>query len=127
MNQEDRIYDVHTLAQHALDHLEMGTVLQAVGRVRPYTKPREIITFQCADHPDCAYTKEFNSIGEAREYFKIPGRRSMQAEAQYTRIQEAKKAGLKQREVAERLGISIRTVKRYWKLKGPPTLINNSL
>ena len=78
LNKKDRIYDVHTLAQHALDHLEMDTVLQAVGRVRPYTKPREVITFQCAGHPDFDYTKEFCSLGEARDYFDIPGRRNAQ-------------------------------------------------
>ena len=37
LNQRDRTYDLHKLAQHALNHLEMDTVLQAVGRVRPYT------------------------------------------------------------------------------------------
>ena len=31
LNRKDRIYDVHALAQHALNHLEMDSVLQAVG------------------------------------------------------------------------------------------------
>ncbi len=78
LNHADHIYDLHALAQHALDHLEMDTVLQAVGRVRPYTKPREVITFQCAGHPDLDYTGEFTSIGEARKHFDILGSRSAQ-------------------------------------------------
>lgn len=121
-NQGDRIYDLHELAQHALDHLEMDTVLQAVGRVRPYTKPREIITFQCADHPALSYTKEFSCLGEARSYFDIADKRSTQVAELYTRVQEAKTKGLKQREAASKLDVSIRTIKRYWNMKVPPTL-----
>jgi hypothetical protein len=127
LNQEDRIYDLHKLAQHALNHQEMDTVLQAVGRVRPYTKPREVITFQCADHPDFAYTREFASIGEARNYFDILNRRTAQKAKICNQIQEARNNGLKQREVASLLGVSIRTIKRYWNQKVPPTLINNFL
>ncbi len=127
LNKEDRIYDLHALAQHALDHQEMGTVLQAVGRVRPYTKPREIITFQCADHPDFDYTREFTSIGEVRNYFGIPGIRSAQTSALRVQIQDAKNKRLKQSEAASMLGVSIRTIKRYWNQKVPPTLINNFL
>jgi hypothetical protein len=114
LHSKDRFYDVHGLAQHALDHLEMGTVLQAVGRVRPYSRSREIITFQCADHPHFQYTREFSSIGEAREYFGIEGKRSAMAKKTIATVQLAKEKGLKQKEVAERLGISVRTVKRYW-------------
>jgi hypothetical protein len=123
LNPKDRIYDIHALSQHALDHLEMDTVLQAVGRVRPYTKPREVITFQCASHPDLDYTKEFASIGEARNYFDIPGRRSAQTAELFARIQEARNKGLKQIEAAEQLGIGLRSVQRYWKSNPPPTLI----
>ena len=118
LNREDRIYDLHTLAQHALDHQEMDTVLQAVGRVRPYTKSREVITFQCADHPDFAYTREFASLGEARKYFDIPGRRSSQTAALNTQVQGAKNEGLKQREAATLLGVSIRTIKTILESKG---------
>jgi len=122
-NREDRIYDLHTLAQHALNHQEMDTVLQAVGRVRPYTKPREVITFQCAEHPDFAYTKEFNSVGEARKYFNIPGRRAAQTTMLCDQILNARSEGMKQREAASLLGVSLRTIKRYWNKKVPPTLI----
>ena len=65
VHNQHKYYDIHRLAQLALDQQEMDVVLQAVGRVRPYTKPREIITFQCAKHPKFDYTQEFASIEEA--------------------------------------------------------------
>ena len=118
LNQKDRLYDLHTLAQHALDHQEMDTVLQAVGRVRPYTEPREVITFQCAGHPDFEYTREFTSIGEARNHFSIPGRRSAQTAELRSQVQDAREKGMKQHEAATQLGVSTRTIKRYWNRKG---------
>ena len=117
LNIKDRSYDIHTLAQHALNHSEMDTVLQAAGRVRPYTKPREIITFQCAAHPDLEYTEEFNSLGEAREYFGIEGVRAARQAQNIEQIQNLKQQGLKQAEVAETLQLSLRTIQRYWNLK----------
>jgi len=122
LNGRDRIYDLHHLAQHALDHLEMGSVIQAIGRVRPYTKPREIITFQCADHPDSSYTEEFTSIGEARDYFGIPSRRSAQTAAVIALVQKARNNGLTQREAAEQLNLGLRTIQRYWK-QNPPVYL----
>lgn len=116
LNQRDRTYDLHKLAQHALNHLEMDTVLQAVGRVRPYTKPREVITFQCAGHPDFEYTKEFSSIGEVRHHFGIPNRRSAQTAKLCSLIQDAREKGMKQQEAAAQLGVGLRTIQRYWKI-----------
>ena len=67
-----RIFDVDRLAQPALDQQEMDVVLQAVGRVRPYTRPREIMLFQCAGHPQLDYDREFASIAEARDSSNSP-------------------------------------------------------
>mgnify|MGYP001403361078 CR=1 FL=1 len=117
LNSTDRIYDVHRLAQPALDHLEMGTVFQAVGRVRPYTKPREIITFQCAEHPNLGYSREFNNITEAREYFNIKSSRTLGMNATKKKVQAAKEKGLTQKESAKKFEIGLRTVKRYWNAK----------
>jgi hypothetical protein len=116
LNQKDRSYDLHTLAQHALDHQEMDTVLQAVGRVRPYTEPREVITFQCAGHPDFEYTREYTSIGEARKHFGIPGRRSAQTAELRSKVQDAREKGMKQHEAAIQLGVGLRTIQRYWRI-----------
>ena len=116
LNQKDRIYDLHTLAQHALNHQEMDTVLQAVGRVRPYTKPREVFTFQCAGHPDFEYTREFTSIGEARNHFNILGRRSVKTAELRSQVQHARAKGMKQQEAANHLGVGLRTIQRYWRI-----------
>ena len=114
LNPSHRIYDTKNLAQLALDHQEMGVVLQAVGRVRPYTKAREIFTFQCAAHPQLSYTEEFHSLGEAREYFGILTRRNFMYQQRVVNIQRAKATGLTQTQTAQAEGISLSTVKRYW-------------
>jgi hypothetical protein len=110
-----RFYDVHHLAQLALDEQEMGVVLQAVGRIRPYTRPREVVTLQCAEHPTLSYTREFNSIGEARHFFGIKNFRVRQGQAMHENIATARQAGLSQRQAAAQLEVSLRTVKRHWK------------
>jgi hypothetical protein len=111
---DDRVYDVHRLAQLALGQQEMDVVLQAVGRVRPYTRPREVVTFQCARHPHLDYTAEFSSLGEARQFFQIPDRRCRQALQRQEKIRAAREGGLTQEQAAERIAVSLSTVKRYW-------------
>ena len=114
---QHRVYDILHLAQLALDHQEMGAVLQAVGRVRPYTKPREILTFQCAEHPHLAYTQEFHSLGEARAFFGIETWARRIHTQTVDRIQRSKAGGRTQVQTAKALGISLSTVKRYWRTK----------
>jgi len=114
INYKDRLYDVNKLAQMALTQQEMDVVLQAVGRVRPYTKPREIITFQCSDHPCLSYTRDFNNMEELRLYFSISSRKEHKKATTKELIENARKKGLNQAEIAKKLGINIRTVKRYW-------------
>jgi len=122
INPAHRFYDIQQLAPLALAQQEMNTVIQAVGRVRPYTKPREIITFQCAEHPQLPYTKEFHTIDEARKFFGILGKRHRQTLKQLKAIQAAKGRGLTQQQVAEELKISLRTVKRHWNWKVSRTI-----
>ena len=109
-----RIYDVDRLAQYALDQQELDVVLQAVGRVRPYTRPREVITFQCAAHPQLDYDREFDSIEEARRFFEIPTRRERERDWNADRVRAAQQAGMTQREAAAALQLGRSTVKRYW-------------
>src|SRR4030095_2872438 len=111
----DRFVDVHHLAQLALEQQEMDVVLQAVGRVRPYTRPREVITLQCAAHPQLAFTREFQSLGEAREYFRIPSRRERMGLVIASQIEALRDSGNSQSHVVAKTGLSTSTVKRYWK------------
>ena len=106
--------EVHRLAPLALRQQEMDVVLQAVGRVRPYTQPREVITFQLAEHPHIPYTREFLNLEQAREFFGVPSRLQRKKATTAARVREAKEAGLSQRQVAKELGLSLRTVKRHW-------------
>ena len=112
-NQKDRIYDVHHLAPAILHQLEVETVLQAVGRVRPYTSPTEIIMFLFSDLPD-GYTKEFGSLESARQYFGVISDRKSRLTATVEAVQRAKTMGLKQREAVIETGYSLSTVQRYW-------------
>ncbi len=117
-----RIYDVAGLAQAALDHLEMGAVLQAVGRVRPFTRAREIITFQCAPHPTEDYDLEFSNLAQMRRHFGLLDRRATQGRDTACKVQALQADGLAQKEVAQELNISLRTVQRYWLPDSTPTL-----
>jgi hypothetical protein len=107
-------YDVHRLAQLALAQQELDVVFQAVGRVRPYTRPREIITFQCAAHPQLDYTREFDTVDEAREFFSVPSRRQRRQRETAARVWAARQAGQTQAQAALELGLGLATVKRHW-------------
>jgi hypothetical protein len=107
-------YDVNRLAQLALEQQELDKVLQTVGRVRPYTRPREIITFMCTAHPQLDYAREFDSIEEARKFFGVPSRRQRRRYDIAERVQAARRAGRTQTQAATELGLGLATVKRYW-------------
>lgn len=110
----DRFYDVARLAQLALDQQELDVVLQAIGRVRPYTRPREVVTFQCAAHPGRPFDREFAGLAEARAFFGIPTRRERGRAENGRRVRECRRDGLTQVETAARLVLGITTVKRHW-------------
>lgn len=106
--------DLPRLSQKALGQQEIDVVLQAVGRVRPYTRPREIVMFQCDAHPTRNYDAEFNCLGEARKFFGIPDRREGRAADSSSAVRAGRRNGDSQTQVARKLGLSLSTVKRYW-------------
>lgn len=114
LRENDRYFDVPHLTQLALDELEIGTVIQAVGRVRPFTRPREIFTFQCASSTAATYYREFHTLAQARKFFGIPNRRERRRAALVVAILNLKARGLKQVDVAADLNVSVRTIRRYW-------------
>jgi hypothetical protein len=90
--------------------LEANTVNQAIGRVRFTIRPREVITFQCSELPEITLAAEFRTLQQARDHFGLlPGaefdRRRQAAEAL-----RLKAEGRTVRQIAERLGVSERTV-----------------
>ena len=80
---------------------------------RSYTKPREVITFQC-QNTLTNNTREFITLQEARDYFGIQSQRSTKFTTTGFRVQGLKRQGLTQKAVAEQMQVSLRTVKRHW-------------
>jgi hypothetical protein len=111
---EHEHYDVSKLASPTLDQLEMEVVTQAVGRVRPYTKPREVITFQCNAPTTNRYNHEHDSLTAARKHFSLLSKRQRDKAKVTSDVAQAKARGLSQTEAATLLGVSLRTIKRRW-------------
>jgi hypothetical protein len=109
---DDRYYDTAQLAQPALEFKEHYAVVQAVGRVRPFTRPREVITFQMAELPGAAYDAEFRTLAEARRFFGVPAGGERRRRGRAEEVRSLRAGGLTQAEVARRLGVSERTVRR---------------
>jgi DNA-directed RNA polymerase specialized sigma24 family protein len=110
---DDRETILPRIARWVLEQKEDDVVVQAVGRVRPFTKSREIITFQVGNLPEVRYTLEFRSLAEARSYFGIPTRRRSAVETRAAVARQLKALGLSKARIAEDLGVSLSTVKRY--------------
>jgi hypothetical protein len=110
---DHRDYDVARLAQVALEYKEHGVVVQAVGRVRPFTRLREVFTFQMAELPGVTYDAEFRTLDEARRYFEVPGARERRAAERAARIEALTRGGCSRAEVAAALGVTERTVRNY--------------
>jgi hypothetical protein len=110
-----RYYDVAWLAQSALEFKEHAAVVQAVGRVRPFTCPREVVTFQMAALPGVTYDAEFRTLAEARRFFAIPPGGRLKKSFRAAQAVALRRSGLTQEETARRLGVSVRTVRNYEK------------
>jgi hypothetical protein len=110
---EHRFYDVAKFVQPALEFQELGPVIQAVGRVRPFTRPREVITFQMADLPSVTVDAEFSNLAGARRFFDISTHLAQRNASRSQQILELRKKGLTQAQTAKELGLSVRTVRNY--------------
>jgi hypothetical protein len=101
------------IVQGVLDQKEADAVVQAVGRVRPFTRPREVITFHAGDLPGVRYTLQFDSLGRARNYFGIQTARKARASSGAEKAWQLKALGWSRVKIVEALGVSLFTVKRY--------------
>jgi hypothetical protein len=110
---DDRETILPQVARWVLQQKEHDMVIQAVGRVRPFTKPREVVTFQVGDLPDVRYTLQFRSLASARSHFRIPTRRQSAAEAR-----RLKALGLTRAQIATAMNVSKESVKRYLRTGG---------
>lgn len=108
-----RFTDVAEVVNPMLQTLEMGCVVQAVGRVRPFTKTREVITYQSNDPLGTTYDIEFSNLAELREHFGLATKRTRSSNSTADNVMALSAKNLKQAEIAKQLGISVRTVRRY--------------
>lgn len=118
-NYQDSIYtDYLKLGQQVLAQEEIGTVIQAVGRVRPFTHNREVILFQCGRIPGVRSIKTFTTLEEFRRYFGISNRRQVAMNNSHDIVQKLKEKGFTQEKVTHKTGLSRKTVQRHWKKAG---------
>jgi hypothetical protein len=101
------------VAQGLLDQLEPEIIIQAVGRVRPFTRSREVITFHVGQLPGVRFTQEFLTIGGARAYFDVATRRTAERDRRAARACRLKADRKTNQEIATIMDISLSTVKRY--------------
>jgi hypothetical protein len=106
---------VPRVAELVLAQKEADVVVQAVGRVRPFTRPREVVTFQAGELPGVRAAAEFASLARARRYFGVPTAKQAEVGERVGRALALRAAGWSNRQVAEALGVSVATVKRYVK------------
>jgi hypothetical protein len=106
------------VADQALEQLEADVVLQAVGRVRPFTKPRQVITFQADDLPGVQYAVEFHNLDQARKCFNVQTSAQASLASRVALARRLKAQGLSRTEVAQAMGISLSSVRRYLRREG---------
>lgn len=104
---------VPELARWALAQKEADVVVQAVGRVRPFTRPREVITFQSGDLPGVSYDREFLTLGEARQHFALVTTRRGHMNARAVEARRLCDGGLTWEQIGATMKVSRATVARY--------------
>src|SRR5262249_23920105 len=109
---------VPRIAEGVLDQKEADVIVQAVGRVRPFTRPREVITFHAGALPGVTYTLEFESLAQARRFFHIPPPAGAEIASRAERARRLKAEGWSKARIAAELGVSPCTVKRYLRRRG---------
>jgi DNA-binding NarL/FixJ family response regulator len=106
------------LADAILLQKEADVIVQAVGRVRPFTRSREIFTFHAGVLPGVRYTREFLSLDEARSHFGITTPCKTARQSRVHKVRALKAEGQTHNAIAKQLGISLSTVKRDLRIEG---------
>jgi hypothetical protein len=87
--------------------LERRVVLQAIGRVRPFTTRAEIILFQCDDlSPELGSIEEFGSLAQARRQLQVPALAQLKRTTHGEMVRARQNAGESLRTIAADLGIA---------------------
>jgi hypothetical protein len=102
---DTRFHARRAAATHQM--LERRVVLQAIGRVRPFTSPAEIIVFQCDDlSAELGEIEEFGSLAAARRCLGVPTLCQLKRAALGETIRARQQDGESLRAIAADLGIS---------------------
>jgi hypothetical protein len=106
-------------AQAVLEMIERRVVLQALGRVRPFTSPATLIVFQQDDLADVLGDVEtFSRLSHARTTLKIPPRAEILRAALGDQLRPDQSDGLSYRAIATKHELPLSTV--YKALASPP-------
>ena len=114
--------DWRALGNVYLRKLEVDPVVQAVGRVRFLTKPREVITFAMHDlSPEVGTCQDVRSLRELRQALGIPEAKEIDQALATERIAAMRASGRSAEGIAAELGVSRATVFRrlHGSLKNP--------
>lgn len=108
--------DLVGLGNQYLRRLEVDPVVQAVGRVRFVTRPREVVTFQMNDLAgDVSGVQDVRSLADLRRALKVPNAREVDQVVRGTHARQLMSTGLSAEEAGHRLGLSRRSVFRVLK------------
>lgn len=100
-----RFHAKRAAATHRM--LERRVVLQAIGRVRPFTTRAEIILFQCDDlSPELGLIEEFKSLAAARRRLQVPTLAQLKRTACGETVRARRNGGESLRAIAADLGIA---------------------
>lgn len=105
--------DLAEVAELYRRKMEADTVLQAVGRVRYTTHPREVVLFQMDDFTDeLGEVVELESLAAAYRAFGVPRLKALRNTKLRAQLLALVRAGLSRREAARRLGINREKARR---------------
>lgn len=101
------------LANLYLRRLEVDPVIQAAGRVRFLTKPREVVFFQMADFSnDIGEVTEVETLVALRRVMGVPSAKEIDRDLLAGRLDAHRAEGLSVEAAAEKCGVSRRTAFR---------------
>jgi hypothetical protein len=102
---DSRFHARRAAATHRM--LECRVVLQAVGRVRPFTTPAEVILFQCDDlTTEFGTLQEFPSLAVARRALRVPKTKALKRAALGEQVRRRLQSGASLRAIAAEFGIA---------------------
>ena len=119
---DSRFHARRASATHRL--LERTVVLQAVGRVRPFTSPADVIVFQMDDlSAELGEIETHGSLAKARTAWNVPTLSEMKRSALGDRMRVHRAGGEPYRKIALTFGVSVSTAHKALKAQALDDLL----